>query len=185
MDDVLRHVVLAPGNEDLGAGDVEGAVVVRLSFGPDNTQIGTGVRLGQIHRARPDAGVHIRQVLFFQLLAAVGIQGEAGAGGQHWSQAEGHVGALHHFLKLGHQRLGHTHATEVRVTTQAIPATFHDGLVGFFEPFRSGNFAFVPLTALFVGFAVQGSQHAAGDLARFFKNGISGVGIYVFCNLWQ
>ena len=115
----------------------------------------------------------------------MGVQGQAGAGGQHRSQTKGHVGALHHFFKLGHQRLGHTHTTEVRVTTQTVPATFHDGLVGFFEAFRSGNLAFVPLTALFVGFTVQGRQYAAGDLARFFKDGVSGVGVYVFCNLWQ
>src|SRR5690554_2110533 len=185
MDDVLSHVVLAPGNEDLGTGDVEGAVVVRLGLGTDNAQVGTRVRLGQVHGAGPYAGVHVRQVFLFQFLAAVGIQGQAGIGGEHRGQAEGHVGALHHFFKLGHQCFRHAHTAEIGVAAEAIPATFHDGLVGFFETFRSGNFAFVPLTALLVRFAVQGGQHATGDFARFFKDRVCGVGIYVFCNLGQ
>ena len=185
MDDVLSHVVLAPGNEDLGASYVEGAVVVRLGLGTDNAQVGTRVRLGQVHGAGPYARVHVGQVFLFQFLAAMGIQGQAGTGGQHRSQAEGHVGALHHFFKLGHQRFRHAHTAKIGVAAEAVPATFHDGLVGFFETFRSGNFAFVPLTALLVRLAVQGCQHATGDLARFLKDRICGVGIYVFCNLGQ
>ena len=177
--------MLAPGNEDLGAGDVEGAVVVRLGLGADNTQVGTGVGLGQVHGAGPNAGVHVRQVLLFQLLAAVGVEGQAGTGGEHRGQAEGHVGALHHFFKLGHQGFRHTHAAEFRVAAQAVPATLNDGLVGFLEAFRAGYFAFIPLTTLLVRFAVQGRQYAAGDLASFFKNRVGSVRVYVFGNLWQ
>src|SRR5690554_1226435 len=183
VDDVLRHVVLAPGDEDLGASHAERAVVIGLGLGADNAQVGTGVGLGQVHGTGPYAGIHVGQVLLFQLLAAVGVQGQAGAGGEHRSQAEGHVGALHHFFKLGYQSLGHTHATKLRVATQAVPATFNDGLVGFLEAFRAGYFAFIPLTTLLVRFAVQGRQYAAGDLASFFKNRVGSVRVYVFGNL--
>jgi hypothetical protein len=65
VDDVLGQVVLATGDEDLGAADLVAAVGLRLGLGADDAQVGTGVRLGQAHGTGPDAGIHVRQVLSF------------------------------------------------------------------------------------------------------------------------
>ena len=47
MDDVVGHVVLAGGDEDLGAGDLVAAVGLRLGLGAQHAQVGAAVRLGQ------------------------------------------------------------------------------------------------------------------------------------------
>src|SRR5690606_30676227 len=120
VDDVLRHVVLTPGNEDLSTCDVVRTIGIRFRFGADNAQVSTGVRLGQIHGTGPDAGVHVRQIFFFQFLRTVVVQRQTGTGGQHRRQAEGHIGALHHFFNLTDQSFRHAHATEIRVTTQTV-----------------------------------------------------------------
>ena len=53
MNDVFGQVVLAVGDENLGAGNTVGAVAGRLGLSLDQRQIGTGMGLGQVHGARP------------------------------------------------------------------------------------------------------------------------------------
>ena len=55
MDDVLGQIVLAGGDEDLGAGDLVAAVAGGLGAGADQAEIGAALRLGQAHRAAPAA----------------------------------------------------------------------------------------------------------------------------------
>jgi hypothetical protein len=62
VDDVLGQVVLAAGDEDLGAADLVAAIGLGLGLGADDAQVGAGMRLGQAHGTGPDAGVHVRQV---------------------------------------------------------------------------------------------------------------------------
>ena len=141
--------------------------------------------LGQVHGPGPDAGVHVGQVFFFQLITAMGVQGQAGTGRQHGSETKGHVGTLHHFLELGHQGLGHAHAAKVRVTTEAVPAAFNDGLVGFLEAVRRGHLTVVPFAALFITFAIQGRKYTTADLAGFFKNRVGRFRVHILGNLGQ
>ncbi len=56
MDDVVRHLVVAVGNEDLLAENAVGSVP--RPFGPAGQQVEvrTGLRLGQVHGAGPFAG---------------------------------------------------------------------------------------------------------------------------------
>ena len=133
VDDVLGQVVLAAGDENLGAADLVAAIGLGFGLGADDAQVGAGMRFGQAHGAAPDAGVHVRQVLRFQLFAGVGIDRQAGAGGQHRVEAERQVGRVDHFLDLGGDHLGHAHAAELRVTTDTDPAAFGKGLVGLGE----------------------------------------------------
>ena len=51
MDDVVGEIVLAVGDEDLGAGDAIGAVARTLGFGAQRSDVGSGLRLGQLHGA--------------------------------------------------------------------------------------------------------------------------------------
>ena len=67
VDDVLGHVVLAVGDEDLGAEDLVAAVGLRLGARAHQRQVAAGLRLGQVHRAGPLAGDHLREVGLLQL----------------------------------------------------------------------------------------------------------------------
>ena len=53
MDNVRRQVMLASTDEYLGPADAIAAIRLRHSPGPDQTQIGPALRLGQAHGARP------------------------------------------------------------------------------------------------------------------------------------
>src|SRR5690606_12150951 len=127
------------------------------------------------HGTGPDAGVHVRQVLFLQLFAGVGVDRQAGAGGEHRVEAEGQVGGVDHFLDLGADHLGHAHAAVGRVAADADPAAFGVGLVGFGEAGRGGDRTVLPLAAFLVAAAVQRGDGAGVQLARFFEDGRGGV----------
>jgi hypothetical protein len=70
VDDVVRHVVLAVGDEDLGAEDLVAAVGLRLGAGAHQRQVAAGLRLGEVHRAGPLAGDELGQVELLLLLGA-------------------------------------------------------------------------------------------------------------------
>ncbi|MNZ87575.1 hypothetical protein D3C78_1064370 [compost metagenome] len=177
VDDVLGQVLLAAGDEDLGAADLVAAVGLGLGLGADDAEVGAGVRLGQAHGAGPAAFVHVRQVLRLELLAAVVEQRQAGAGGQHRIQGEGQVGRVDHFLDLGADHLGHAHAAELRRTADADPAAFAIGLVGRGETGGGLHRALAPGAALLVAAAVQRGEHSGADLAGLLEDGLGGVGV--------
>ena len=53
MDDVLGQVLITPGDEDLGAEQPVGAIVLGNCLGAKRTEVGAGVGLGEIHGAGP------------------------------------------------------------------------------------------------------------------------------------
>ena len=57
MHDVVGHVVIAIGDENLGALDAVGAVGLLLGAGAQRADIGAGLRLGELHGAGPFAGL--------------------------------------------------------------------------------------------------------------------------------
>src|SRR3546814_10490127 len=61
MDDVAAEILIAGGNENLRAGDSEGAVSVRHGPGRKQAKVGSGGGLRQRHGASPLAGDHLRQ----------------------------------------------------------------------------------------------------------------------------
>ena len=71
MDDVLGHVVLAVGDEDLLAEQAIGSVLGALGPGPDRVEVGAGLRLGQVHRPGPPAADHRGEIGVEQLARAV------------------------------------------------------------------------------------------------------------------
>jgi hypothetical protein len=93
MDDVLGHVVLTIGDEDLGAEDLVRAVGLRLGTGAHGGQVAAGLRLGQVHGAGPLAADQLFQVDGLELVAAGGQQRLDGAVGQQRAQRKAHVGA--------------------------------------------------------------------------------------------
>jgi hypothetical protein len=67
MDDVVAHVVLAGGDENLAAGDRITAVSLRHGAGLDDAQIGAAMGFGQAHGAGPLPGGEFAQISFFLL----------------------------------------------------------------------------------------------------------------------
>ena len=63
MDDVFGHVVIARRDKDLLAGNLVRSVILRHRLGPHQTQIGSAMRFGQVHRAGPVTADHLRQPL--------------------------------------------------------------------------------------------------------------------------
>ena len=62
MNDVLGQIVLAGGDENLGAGDLVAAVGLRRGAGAHQAEIGAALRLGQVHGAGPLPGDELRQI---------------------------------------------------------------------------------------------------------------------------
>ncbi|MNK61114.1 hypothetical protein D3C87_802670 [compost metagenome] len=169
--------MFATGDEDLGAADFVRPVGLRLGLGANNPQVGAGVRLGQAHRAGPDASVHVRQVRGFQLFAGVSVDRQAGAGGQHRVQTERQAGGVDHFFDLRRHGFGHAHAAVLRIATDANPAAFSVRLISLWETCRRGDGTVLPVAAFFVGSAAQRCDAFAGDFAGLFENGFNGFGV--------
>ncbi len=175
VDDVLGHVVLASGDEDLGAGDLVAAVGLRLGLGAQHAQVGTAVRLGQAHGAGPLAGYQLGQVGLLLLGSAVGMQGVHGAVGQAGVHAPGPVGFTDHFTHGHAERLRQALAAVLDVVGQARPAAFDELLIGLLEAGRRLHAGLAPGTALGIADAVQRCQHLLTELRAFIENGIDHV----------
>ncbi len=87
MNNVVGHLVLAPGNEDLRSGN---PVVVALWHGAslESANIRTGVRLCHVHGAGPLTADHFRQVCLLLRLCSVMDQKVDSAMGEHRAQTE-------------------------------------------------------------------------------------------------
>ncbi|MCY1420393.1 hypothetical protein D9M71_360100 [compost metagenome] len=180
VNDVFGEVVLTAGDEDLGAADLVAAISLWLGLGANNAQVGSRVRLGQAHGTGPDTGVHVRQVLFLELVAGVGVDRQTGASGQHRIQTEGQARRVDHFLDLGRDHLGHAHAAVGRIAADADPAAFGVGLVGVDKTGRSAHGAVIPVATFFIAAAAQRRDALAGDLAGFFQHRQGGVFVHRF-----
>ena len=164
VNDVLRQIVLAVGDENLLAGDAV-MLAVALGAGLQRADIGAGLRLGQVHGARPFAGDQLGQVERLLLLRAVALQELDGALGQQWAEREGHVGRLPHLLHGQRQGPGQALAAIVRIEGQGIPAALHEGPVSLYGAVRGSHHAVLEAAALLVACLIDGCQDLAGDLA--------------------
>ena len=113
MDDVLRQIVLAGRNEDLGAGNPVAAVGLFHRLGAQEAEIGAAMRLGQIHGAGPAPLDHRRQVGRFLLWRAMREQRRDRALRQAGIHGEGHIGRAHDLVDGDRQDF-----------RQALPAKF-------------------------------------------------------------
>ena len=79
MNDVFRHVMFAPGDEDLGAGDLVGTVGLLFSFRPQCPHIGAGLGFREVHGAGPLTRDELFQIGRFLLFRAMSRQRFDGA----------------------------------------------------------------------------------------------------------
>ncbi len=98
VDDVVRDVVLTPRDEDLLAGDRPRPVTERLGLGRHGADVRPGLRLGQVHRARPLAGHHLREIGRPLLVGPVGMDRIDRTLGEQRAQRERHVRRREHLL---------------------------------------------------------------------------------------
>ncbi len=179
MDDVLGQVMLARRDEDLGAGDLVGAVFLGNRLGAHQAEIGAAMGFGQVHRAGPGSVHHLGQIDVLQFLGAVGMDRLVGAVGQARIHAERQVGRAHHFLDEHVDRGRHALAAEGRVAADAGPAALLEGVVGFLEPLRRADDAILEMAAFEIAGSVERLQNLGGKLGGFLQHGIDQVGSHV------
>ena len=139
MDDVFRHFLIAPSDEDFLTAEGIRAVFLRHGTGGDMVQIRTRLRFAQIHRSRPFATAHFRQVGLFLLLAAMFEQRVHRPQRQHRHQRQGEVGgAPHLFTRRRHNRRQPLPA-KLRRRAQTRPTRFAEIAVGTRQIGMGGN----------------------------------------------
>ncbi len=176
MDDVVGEVVLAGGDEDLGAGNLVGAVAGRLRSGADLPEIGAALRLGQAHGAAPGAVDQARQEFPLLLGAAVAADGAIGAARQARIHAEGHVGRGHHLLDEEIERVRQPLPAVIGIGGERGPAALAEQRVGRLEALGRAHRAVLVGAALLVAAAVQREEHFLGDLGAFLEHRLEHVG---------
>lgn len=175
VDDVVGHVVFTGRDEDLGPGNLVGAISLRLGLGAQHAQVGAAVRFGQAHGAGPFAGNQLGQIGFLLLRGTVLGDGVHRAVRQAWVHAPRPVGFTDHFAHSQTQRLWKALTAVLDVVRQAWPAAFDELLVGFFEASRGLHAGLAPGAAFEVAHTVQRCQYLLTKLGAFFKNGVNHV----------
>ncbi len=176
VDDVLRHVVFAGRDEDLGPGDRIAAVGLRFGLGPDHPQIRPAMRFGQVHRTGPFVGDHLGKIFLLLLLAALGEQRGDRPVGQAGIHAEGLVGARHEFLEGEAEDMRHALPAELFGLRQRAPAPFAELIESFLETLGRGDrTVFVAGAAFLVARLVQRGEHFGAELAAFVDHRIGDI----------
>ena len=164
VDDVLGHVVLAPGDEDLLAGDAV-TVAVAHRAGPERADIGPGMGLGQVHRPRPFAAHQFGQPGVLLLGRTVDGERPDRALGQHRAQAEGEVGGVPDFPDRGRDQPWHALPAVFGLRDDAVPSAVGELPVGLGESVGRGDDAVLELAALQIARPVERGQHLRAELA--------------------
>ncbi len=176
VDDVLRHVLLAGGDEDLVAGDLVGAVRLGHRLGADEAEIGAALGLGEAHGAGPGAFHHLGQEAVLQFVGGVVFQRHIGAVGEAGADAEGEVRRAHHLLdELGHARR-EALAAIFGIAGDAVPAAFGIGGIGLLEALGGAHHAVLVGAALLVARLVEGRENLGDQLAGLVEHGVDEVG---------
>ncbi len=171
VHDVLRKIVLAGRNENLGAGNLVAAVLLRRGLGADEAEIGAALRLGQVHRARPLAGGELGEIFLLLFVVAVDRKRAIGALRKARIHAEGHVGGGNEFVHRGVDRVRETLAAIFGFGGKADPAAFGHLPVGFLEALRRRHRAVgVALAAFLVAHAVERLQHFLAEFRAFAED---------------
>ncbi len=170
MDDVLGHVVIAPGDEDLLARQPIEAVSVRLRARAKRREIRTRLRLGEVHRSGPFTGDELRQIERLLALRAVFDERFDRALRQHRTQAERHIGAVHHLEHRNRQRARQALSAMLFGRGQRIPAAVGEGAIGLRKSRRRAHRAVLILRTDLVARAVEGSEHSFREPAARIEN---------------
>ena len=177
MNDVLDEIVLAGGDEDLGAGDFVAAVGLRRGAGAHQAEIGAALRLGQVHGAGPLPGNELRQIKRFLLRRPVGVQRRDRALGQTGIHGERHVRRAEELVERLRQHHRQALAAEFGGRRYAEPAAGGQPLIGVLKPGRRRHRAVVvPAAAFLVADAVERREHLFGEFCRLPEHRLDKIG---------
>ncbi len=175
VDDVGGHVVVAVGDEDLGAEEPVGPVGLRLGPGSHLGQVRAGLRLGQVHGAGPLAVDHARQVERLLLGRAGDQQGLDRAVGQQRAQREAQVGAVEHLDAGRADRLRQALAAKVTRMLQALPAALAELPERLLEARCGRHLTRLPGRRMAVALDVERSHHRLVEARALLQHGRRGV----------
>ena len=177
VDDVVRQVMLAGRNEDLGAGDRPAAIGVRLGARADQAEISAALRLGQVHGAGPTALHHVGQPPGLLLGRAHHLDRRLRAFRQAGIHAERHVGGGNELLHHRADGVGQALAAMTFIGNQAAPAAVAELLVGLRKAIRRRHAAIsVTGAALAVTGQIERRQHFAAEFAALVQHGLDQIG---------
>ena len=177
MNDVLGEIVLAGGDENLGAGDLVAAVGLLDCLGAQQTEIGAALRLGEVHGAGPLSRHHLRHEHRLLFGLAVHHQRRRGAHGEAAIHRKRHVGRALEFGDGMRQRHRQALPAIFRRRRQAEPAALGHLLEGILEAVGGGDPAVVMAgAALEIADAIERLQHFLGEFGRFRQNRFPHVG---------
>ena len=163
MDDVVRHVVVAVGDEYLlTAYDM--VVALRNGAAADQREVGSRLRLGEVHRTRPGTIDQVRQVGGLQVIAGMGLDCPRRPVREFRTVRPGKVRRLPQFRHRDGQQFRQPLAPEIGIGAESGPASGAKVLKGCPEPVRDAHAGPIPVE---VGaFLVSGHVGRRYDLLR-------------------
>ncbi len=177
VHDVLAHVVLAAGDEDLAAADPVAAVRLRFCLGAQQRQVGPRLRFGQAHGAAPLAADQLRQIDILQFVAAVLVQRQHRAFGQAGINAKRQRRSHQHLVEVAGHQLRKALAAVFARPGHARPAVVDVLLVGLDEALRGFHLAVFQGHAFLVAVAIERGDLAAGVARRLFQHAVDQLAI--------
>ncbi len=173
--DVLRRVVVAPGDVDLLAGQAEGPV--GRGFGPrrQRADIRAGAGLGEVHGAGPAPGAELRQPARSDPVRRMGLQGIDMAHAQQQRDRQRQVGPAGQFDRGAGPGLRQPGPAMGRVGGQPRPAARADGGPPGGEPRGQANRAVAQPRALAVAGGVERGEHAFRQPPGLGQDGVAGL----------
>ena len=179
MHDVIGHVVVAIGDEDLCALDAIAAVRHPFRAGAQRADIGAGLRLGELHGAGPFARHQLFKIGLLQRVAAVGIERLDRAQRQQRTETERDVGRAPDLGAGGIDRERQALSAKRFGTRHRVPPRGRPAPVGIGPAGGGGHLAGFELDAVFVADPVERGQHVGCELASFLEHGGGDVGIEI------
>ena len=171
MDDVLGHVVLAIGDEDLLAEQAIGSVLGALRPGPHRVEIGPRLRLGQVHGPGPFARDHRSEIGVEQFARSERLEGVDGALGQKRAERKRHRGAVPDFGAGDVDEMRQAHAAELGRRGDAVPARLRPPPVDVGETGRRPHHPIFINRAGKIADPVQGRDLLLGEAPRLPDDG--------------
>ena len=176
--------MLAPGDVDLGALDQVLAGVRAAEFGGANrcrggaqrADITAGLRLGQVHRARPFAADQAWQIACLLFACTVMAERLGRADGKDREQGEGKVGRAEAFENHAGKAAGQPLPAERLRPRNRVPALLDISTIGFGEPGRGGDLAIASNRAGLVADPIEWSPFARGKGADPLNDCLDQIG---------
>ncbi len=179
VDDILRHVVLAVGDEDFLAEEAVGSILCAFRSGLDCAEVGAGLRLGEVHRPGPPAADHRSEINVGELARAVRFQRPNGALGQERAQGEGHRRAVPDFGAGDVDEMRQPHAPEFRRRRDAAPARVRPTPVYVGEAVRHRHKSVFVARAREIASAVERRDFVGGEAPCLCDDGRNGVPVEI------